>query len=92
MSVVISFSLIAQTNIIPKPNKVIMGEGIFQLDDKSVICSNEKSTQNLNYLKSLLTKATGFSLTESDIIPLSNYIFLDFSESYNIPKEGYTLQ
>lgn len=90
-AIIIAISLIAQTSIVPMPNKTIIGEGFYRLDESSVIYSNEKSSSNLNYLKTKLVNATGFSFVESKLYPSSNYIILDFSAAYTIPNEGYLL-
>jgi len=86
-----SILLIAQTSIVPKPNKTIMGDGFFQLNENCVIFSSEKSSSNVNYLKTKLINATGFPFGVSEIYPSSNYIILDFSAGYSIPNEGYLL-
>ncbi|MFA6333964.1 MAG: family 20 glycosylhydrolase [Bacteroidales bacterium] len=89
-----SFSVLtgySQTTIIPKPNRAEFGEGYFQMNENCVICTNEKSYSNLNYLKNKLVKATGFPFNDTRKLPSDNFISLDFSAGYNIPNEGYLL-
>ena len=90
-TIIISISLMAQTTIVPKPNKTVIGEGYFQLNENCTIHSNEKSSSNLNYLKNKLVKATGFAFSETKALTSINFISLDFSDGYNIPNEGYLL-
>ncbi|MEN6618550.1 MAG: family 20 glycosylhydrolase [Rikenellaceae bacterium] len=90
-SSILTISLVAQTTIIPRPNKIEIGQGYFQLDEKCVIYSNEKGSSNLDYLKNKLVKATGFPFSETKNLPADNFICLDYSKDYNIASEGYLL-
>src|SRR3989339_1506895 len=87
----LTISLAAQTSIIPKPNKVEMGEGFFQLNENSVVFSNEKSSSNIEYLRNKLVKATNFPFKVTESITSANCISIDYSKDYNIVNEGYKL-
>jgi len=79
----------AQLSIIPKPNKVSLQGGFFEIDENTSLISNEKKTFNINYLRTILSSATGYSLerkTSSD-----NQIRLKLSPERGILKEGYLL-
>ena len=82
-------------NIIPKPQKVEMGEGKFVIDNNTAIFYD--NSFNGNYLKDFLEKATGFSLVCIDGQKIktgekdSNYILFDTNCGYDIPEEGYEL-
>ena len=82
-------------NIIPKPQKVEMGEGKFVIDNNTEIFYD--NSFNGNYLKDFLEKATGFSLVCIDGQKIkagekdSNYILFDTNCGYDIPEEGYEL-
>ncbi len=81
----------AQVSIIPKPNKVEMREGFFQLNENCVVFSNEKSSSNMEYLRSKLVKATSIPFNVAENLPTANFVSLDYSKDYNIVNEGYIL-
>lgn len=88
----ISFSLSAQSDIIPKPQKEIYKDGFFVIDKNCVIYSNEKNAFNCNYLQDKIQKATGFPFTKVKKHPLNNYVILEVDPQMEIPVEGYVLK
>lgn len=87
----LSFSLSAQVSIIPKPQKLSVGEGSFVIDNNTTLYSNEKSSSNVLYLSQILKKATGYSLPYQKNKPKSNYISFEIVKESQIPEEGYLL-
>jgi hypothetical protein len=78
----ISFSLSAQSDIIPKPQKEIYKDGFFVIDKNCVIYSNEKNAFNCNYLQDKIQKATGFPFTKVKKHPLNNYVYLKLTHRW----------
>ncbi|EKD31204.1 MAG: hypothetical protein ACD_77C00369G0001 [uncultured bacterium] len=91
VAIMASLSLYSQVSIIPKPNSVTTGEGVFILNENTTIGTNDKNLSDLNYLKDILFRATGFPVIVSKTIQPFNSIFLDVSGNYQIPAEGYIL-
>ena len=79
----------AQISIIPKPGKISVGNGYFEIGSKTALMSNEKKSFNIDYLKSRLSSATGYLFVST---PSSgSKISLNLSANHNISKEGYLL-
>ncbi len=81
-------------NLIPKPQQINIKKGKFTLNDKTVIYYD--NAFNGEYLKSLLDRATGYSLLCKEAKKVEklccNYILMDTDASYDIPYEGYELE
>ena len=82
-------------NIVPKPNKIEIGNGKFTIDKNTVIYYD--NAFNGEYLKKYIEKATGYSIASNDAQKTNfkgigdNYIFIDTKTEYDIPEEGYEL-
>ncbi|HBY02536.1 MAG TPA: hypothetical protein DEG92_08385, partial [Rikenellaceae bacterium] len=61
------------------------------MNENTTIGTNDKNLSDLNYLKDILFRATGFPVIVSKTIQPFNSIFLDVSGNYQIPAEGYIL-
>ena len=80
--------------IIPKPIKVDVKQGNFTLINNTVILTDPDLKKQAEFLKSLITPATGFELVIKDLSKKdgNNTIILNFNESQEILNpEGYIL-
>lgn len=80
-------------NIIPKPNSIIMGEGVFEINRKTVfvVAESLQTVKTIVNLKNKIKTATGLNLKTVTVKPKSNFIeiFLDHADTNG--TEGYTL-
>lgn len=84
-----------EITIIPEPVKVLLKEGKFALNRKSVILTDSKSKQDARLLKSILAQSTGLKLDVKDLTQKKedhNNIILEIQkDEKNLNPEGYVL-
>ena len=88
----LAVQLNAQVNLIPLPDKMVTGEGKFLITGSTALYTNEKSTSNLDYFRSFLSPATGYSFEIQKVKPSVNSISLELMRESGIPEEGYVLE
>lgn len=88
----LAVQLNAQVNLIPLPDKMVTGEGKFLITGSTALYTNEKSTSNLDYFRSFLSPATGYSFEIQKVKPSVNSINLELMRESGIPEEGYVLE
>jgi hexosaminidase len=83
-------------SIIPKPVTMILGEGNFNINEKTVIQADPKLIEIVKYFTDLLLPAIGFNLQIAELkseLSKSNTIYLRLNEKLsNLSEEGYTLK
>lgn len=88
--------LINRISIIPEPVKISLKEGKFFINTETIILSDSRLIDNAEFLKNLLSPATGFSLAIKDISQKEkerNIITLRIIEdNINLKLEGYILE
>ncbi len=86
---------ISEISIIPEPVKIIPEDGEFILTNKTVILTDAQLKKNAEFLKKILTQATGFNLPIKEIPPRdkdSNVIILKVNDNNKkLKPEGYSL-
>ncbi len=79
-----------QVNLIPKPQKLVINQGSFLINENSVIITPDKFAGE--YLQQRINSATGYNIPVlKSGSQQENYIKFDISENKEIPKEGYKL-
>jgi hexosaminidase len=79
-------------NIIPKPQSLIVNEGTFALDGKTVFYAATPDVKKIaGFFAGKIKDATGFSANVSDREPENNVISLLTDATLDINDEGYTL-
>lgn len=76
-------------DLIPKPQKVEIGEGVFKLNSTTAIVSDDSF--NAKYLADILNGSTGLGIREGGNKEESNTITLSINPESDIPQEGYLL-
>jgi hexosaminidase len=82
---------ISNIKIIPKPSSIEIKNGLFTLNNDTVITAAGKTCKLSKYLQDVLRPATGYMLKIAQTKPKTNYILLSLDDSFNIPTEGYNL-
>lgn len=78
--------------IIPFPSKATLQPGWFTLDANTRLTTDQENQANANYLRDLLTPATGFSYPAGDLAnPEPNTIFLELTPKYGSQAEAYSI-
>ena len=86
---------ISEISIIPEPVKIVLEDGEFVLTNKTVILTDSQLKKNAEFLKQILTQATGFNLPIKEITLRnedSNVIILKANDNNKkLKPEGYSL-
>ena len=86
---------ISEISIIPEPVKIVLEDGEFVLTNKTVILTDSQLKKNAEFLKQILTQATGFNLPIKEITLRnedSNVIILKVNDNNKkLKPEGYSL-
>ncbi len=87
---------LSKYSIIPKPVKITPEDGVFIIDDKTTILTDSKLKKNAEFLKQLLSPATGFNLSINNVTSKeedNNVIILKIIDDHRtLDSEGYILQ
>ncbi len=80
-------------NIIPKPQRLVVNEGVFRLNEKTCFVARTPDAQSVAaYFAAKIQKATGFPISVSDNSPANNWISLQIDPTIKTSKEGYLLE
>ncbi|MDR3251912.1 MAG: family 20 glycosylhydrolase [Tannerella sp.] len=79
-------------NIIPKPQSLVLNEGFFTIDAKTVFYASTPEIRTVaSFIASKLEKSTGYKLAVNDVESTENVISLLIDASADVNEEGYFL-
>jgi len=82
-------------NLIPKPVKVKAGQGLFHLNDSTIIIvppGNPELLRIAGYIASILKPATGFTFEIDSVAKSSNSISIGLVNDSSLTGEGYEMK
>ena len=79
-------------NVIPKPNHIILKDGVFNLSKSTKVSFDEKIRPILKFLEQYIKEATGLVLSSTEETGMNNEIKLKLDDNLvNLGEEGYKL-
>jgi hexosaminidase len=79
-------------NIVPLPNEMVVNEGLFTLNKKTVFAAGQGALDTeLAYFAAKIKQATGYVLNVVSEKPAHNYIHVSVNEALETSNEGYEL-
>ena len=81
-------------NITPKPQNLVVNEGMFSLDNTTsfIVTDNKELKSVANFFTSKIKQSTGYDLIVTNDSQDKNFISISLNPELALNEEGYTLE
>ena len=80
-------------NITPRPMELVVNEGKFELNEKTVFVTSTEELQKVaSFFSNRMAEATGFQIKTEITAPSANFINIQINDQLTVNDEGYTIE